>query len=298
MRLKRSAKDFSKRARFYKVDVVFLTEGGTPPTDNSNTITFEEEKVDDEIFWKSVLQRCGFKKSFKCKAVGSKATLIKYNDEINKSRIENLCVAVDTDLDDIYQGKIESAYILYTYGYSWESDIFSKEFLFDYLKTLSSDHGEIDDVRDKVKQFYDEFTDTACEIMADEFRFRKLGVGFVTKLNWAQYIRIDDDGVRIDSRKISERSTLLKQDITDKNWNKFIVPDSRLFARYIYGKLVEEFTYLLFLYIENLFLNSGRISTKSEFKELFFKRFQNATDLESLNYYHLQVRNLNQIFET
>lgn len=297
MRLRRSAKDFSIRARFYKVDVVFLTEGGSPPTDNSSKITFDHEQFDDEVFWKSVLQRCGFKKRFKCKAVGSKATLKKYNDEINKGRIENLCVAVDTDLDDLYQGKIESAYILYTYGYSWESDIFSKDLLFDYMKNLTSDHGDINDVRDKVKQFYNEFTETACEIMADEFRFRKLGVGFVTKLNWAQYIRNNDDGVKIDSRKIRERSTSLKQGITDKNWNKFSVPKSRLFARYIYGKLVEEFTYLLFLYIENLILNSSRKSTKSEFKELFYRIFERANNLDSLDYYSKQVQKLNRIFD-
>ncbi|MCY3827898.1 MAG: hypothetical protein OXF89_02060 [Rhodospirillaceae bacterium] len=77
----------------------------------------------DEAFWQKIFSLHG--RRAKCKSSGSKQELLELADVVLNNQIDNLILALDRDYDDPWSMRIDHPKILYTYGYSWESDVIS-----------------------------------------------------------------------------------------------------------------------------------------------------------------------------
>ena len=97
---------------FYGVEYVVYCEGQTGQGDIASL---------DELYWSSVFSQFG--KNIKCKSSGSKPQLESLAKDIISNKVSNVIVAMDRDYSDLLGEELRHPQVIYTYGYSWESDI-------------------------------------------------------------------------------------------------------------------------------------------------------------------------------
>lgn len=109
------------RALFYDVDVVVYVEGGREV--GSKIESF------DSNFWRVVFSV--FRPDLKVRIVakGSKTTLTQIASDVAQGLLENVIVAMDRDYDFLLSRHMEHNKIIYTYGYSYENDVYCNECL-------------------------------------------------------------------------------------------------------------------------------------------------------------------------
>ncbi|MBP1805029.1 hypothetical protein [Rubellimicrobium aerolatum] len=108
----RTADGLSAEHRFYEADVVLYCEGSSKEDGTSSL---------DELFWSEVMAARG-QKVF-CKSFGCKADLIALAGRIFSGNVARAIVALDRDYDWLLSEQVEHPCVLYSYGYSWESDL-------------------------------------------------------------------------------------------------------------------------------------------------------------------------------
>jgi hypothetical protein len=130
----RTPSGLSNLAVFLGVDVVVYLEGGERHytlTDLENETSASENY--DTMFWQAVFRvfRPRLKAHFK--SIGSKTTVLSVSRLVAAGNVRNVVTALDRDLDHVRRAKLRHPNILYTYGYSWENDVFTRV----NLKTLT-----------------------------------------------------------------------------------------------------------------------------------------------------------------
>src|SRR5690606_79017 len=86
--------------------------------------SFNHETV-DIIFWSKVFHNFVNDKKIKFKSIGSKSTIKKIALDIVNEQIKTVLVAMDNEFDEILKKQISHPNIYYTFGYSWENDIWN-----------------------------------------------------------------------------------------------------------------------------------------------------------------------------
>ena len=109
---RRTSDALSVEHLFYGVEVIVYCEGD-PSDDEGATL--------DEAFWTRVFLENGLR--CKCKSSGSKSELLEIAQKIIDENVENSVVAVDRDYDHLLGKLIDHPKVIYTFGYSWESDL-------------------------------------------------------------------------------------------------------------------------------------------------------------------------------
>lgn len=94
---------------FYDADLVVYGEGSC------------DNRVDEE-FWKLMFRKV-LKVKIKYKALGGKKTVIKKARAIALNRSKGVVAVLDRDYDDLFGRFIDDVNVIYTHGYSIESDI-------------------------------------------------------------------------------------------------------------------------------------------------------------------------------
>ncbi len=130
----RTSSGLSNLSIFLGVDVVVYLEGGDRKLSLADLETdLVASENHDTMFWQTILNE--FRPNIKAhlKSIGSKATVISVSRLVVTGVIHHVITALDRDFDHIRRAKIRHPNVLYTYGYSWENDVFTKS----NLKTLS-----------------------------------------------------------------------------------------------------------------------------------------------------------------
>ena len=133
----RTPQGLSNQATFTKVDTIVFAEGGSrrftlaeleAGEGNSSTL--------DAAFWSTIIRACKPGRKIEVRSVGNKQTVKAIAQLLIKGVIRNVAVALDRDFDDRRGCKLIHQKILYTYGYSWENDVFSERVISDLLCDL------------------------------------------------------------------------------------------------------------------------------------------------------------------
>jgi len=128
----RSNLGISNRSIFLDVQYIVYVEGGK--NENHQKTTLQESF--DGLFWKKALK--AFRPEIKCKIIprGSKTNLLELSSKILNNEIRNSIVGLDRDYDELDNSIMNHNNILYTYGYSFENDIFYEKFLKEIFDAL------------------------------------------------------------------------------------------------------------------------------------------------------------------
>jgi hypothetical protein len=151
----RTPSGLSNLAVFLGVDVVVYLEGGEKQytlTDLENETSASENY--DTMFWQAVFRvfRPRLKAHFK--SIGSKTTVLSVSRLVAAGSVRNVVTALDRDLDHVRRAKLRHPNILYTYGYSWENDVFTKVNLKTLTGRMCMNHARCKDLEQKIDGAY------------------------------------------------------------------------------------------------------------------------------------------------
>lgn len=120
MSFTRTAHGIANYRRFYGAEVVVYIEGKEEKYIGAS-------KRADEAFYGALIGTLLNSKSIKVKVVGNKSNALSYHKKIVEGNLKNSIVFIDRDIDDVVASIVSTPNLYYTYGYSWENDLWSLE---------------------------------------------------------------------------------------------------------------------------------------------------------------------------
>ncbi|WCN08970.1 DUF4435 domain-containing protein [Marinomonas mediterranea] len=238
MSFTRTNSGLSNMALFHGVDMIVFTEGGGISFPFTEVLKgkFNEISVDIK-FWSGIFNTYGFDKKVEFRALGSKTATNKICDLLSEGKINNIVVARDSDLDDFTDDKVDSPFILYTKGYSWENDVYHKELVKDQVNSMIFSANLKAEYIDVIEKSYAQFYSQAFRLLKLEILFRVNGVKLITDCNGERFV----NGKSLPLINMSQVSALVNE-----NKSKLIRPVSleginldKCPIRFSYGKLKE-----------------------------------------------------------
>lgn len=187
---------------FHDADIVIYTEGGSKSfscaevEDGSN---FNETSVDIK-FWTGVLKANNFSKKVHFRALGSKESGKVITRKIMDGEIMNTAIAKDRDLDQFTQTIINSPFILYTKGYSWENDVFQKEFTLAQIECMILESKIPEEALLILDNAYNHFKIVGKNLIKLEILFRLKGIKFTGDLNGDRFFKKNNP--KIDTKEV------------------------------------------------------------------------------------------------
>lgn len=141
------------RALFYGVAYTCYVEGGGG----------SDERSPDATFWKEIIGAFRPDLSIKCLPRGGKPILESLARDIIEKNIGKTLVAMDTDYDRLIGEIIVDPRVLYSYGYSWENDVFEFEMLVPLMLALTHRISIPQSAVDRMTMAYTKFA-TECRL--------------------------------------------------------------------------------------------------------------------------------------
>lgn len=116
MTFERSPQGQANRAIFYDVDFIVYTEGGSQQEGIARSF--------DALFWGGVFNSIAAPLRFRAIPRGGKGQLVPLAEQIANGQSQKVIVAMDRDYDEIFGRIIDHKCVIYTFGYSYENDIY------------------------------------------------------------------------------------------------------------------------------------------------------------------------------
>lgn len=136
---RRTAAGISNQPLFLDVDIIVFVEGSGKTGKTFSKAQAYAGKSNphsiDVIFWQTVFSIFHPGPRLKFRPIGSKSTLISIGEDIVSGKAKNVYVAMDRDFQ-LKGPFIQGKGIFYTYGYSWENDVWQPEVLQDVITAL------------------------------------------------------------------------------------------------------------------------------------------------------------------
>lgn len=287
MEFTRTSSGLGNQYLFYNVDAIVYTEGGEISWSMENVIAgkFNESSI-DIIFWRKLFNTFSPQKKIKFKALGSKTTTYKIAQEIIKNDLKFVIATMDSEFDEIYNLKLKHQNIIYTYGYSWENDVWNIELFQSIIEELS---GEVFD-KDQIKQcILNFFQKIEISVFADGLLFGK-GKSFLPRKGHLKCIdcTLNNSPVVIEDfvSQLIEHNQLETEDVL-----KFGKEYNLTVERYCYGHLLNDFYYHACRYFSQVVLKINVIN-KELFERLAISKIIKFGKTEILAYYSEAINKL------
>lgn len=185
----------SNQYLFWHVGAVIFVEGGEDAYSFSQIQAgLSGSQSVDVLFWQKLFLLFLPTKKFKFRTVGSKATIRQIATDIKLGKISHVYVAMDRDHDKIKGSLIVAPGILYTYGYSWENDVFIRNVIRELFVSMCP--VSLDDINfdAEIDSFYDYFSRNIrwavyADILLSHFR-----IPLLPRKNPEWVIKTESDG--------------------------------------------------------------------------------------------------------
>lgn len=231
---------------FYDVDFVVYCEG--PEQSDASASA-------DELFWTEMLRANGL--SCKCKSLGSKSEVKPIAEKVANGSVTKTIAAMDRDYDDLFGDLILHPNVLYTFGYSWESDVVDS-LDFAICATLFFDsvslHALANDLAEyKNRQKAD--LARACKIdisyvRSDQALFdRKKPMAIISQKAGSEPV-INKTNLLSGAKKIGRQNRVLPNSMPKQISEPF---------KTFYGKAVSKMIYFWFAFLSSKFLSSRKV---------------------------------------
>lgn len=118
MSFNRTAAGLSNSAQFYGVDAVIYVEGKPQAgADSAGSL--------DLLFWRRIIKIYAPDLSVKILCKGGKPVLLELAGRLTREDIPNVLIGMDRDYDPELGCHIDHPAVFYTWGYSWENDVWT-----------------------------------------------------------------------------------------------------------------------------------------------------------------------------
>ena len=167
----RSSSGLNNIHLFHNVDFVVYLEGGKFSFTKEEALSGRHSaETEDVIFWKHLFNKFTVGASFKFKSIGSKKTIKEISDDILAGILNTVYVAMDNEFDELLNNRIIHQNIFYTYGYSWENDVWNDEIIKSIISDLTAVKIEHNDIENNFNNF---LKDLKLAVLADGYLFKK-----------------------------------------------------------------------------------------------------------------------------
>ncbi|VDS10594.1 hypothetical protein PARHAE_03810 [Paracoccus haematequi] len=162
----RTDSGLTNRAIFTGTQFTLYVEGGGGVKDAGSP---------DVIFWRQIFSSLRPDVSITIKAHGGKPELETVARKVLAGSVQNTIVAMDSDFDEFLDEKLSHEHILYTYGYSWESDAFNYEVLLEAAGRLARLGPLPEGIVNEFKEQYENYFRRMLPYVNADFRLRQMG---------------------------------------------------------------------------------------------------------------------------
>jgi hypothetical protein len=275
---------------FYDAEIVIFTEGGIKSfsVDEVENNQYSTSSIDIK-FWGNVLKANGYNKKIQFRAIGSKTSSKSICEKIISGEVHNIAVAKDRDLDQYIGGLVDSPFILYTKGYSWENDVFTKELTISQVESMVFESEINEEIISIIESSYEDFRLYGKHLIKLEIMFRKNGIKFISDFNGERFFNLSKPPT-IDRKQVREVIALKKSNI-----NRPVMTDINIsnicpfFGNY--GKLIEALSIAVIGYICKKY-SSYKSIPKLMIEAAMIERFAQKTSNENDVYYFGIVQRL------
>lgn len=118
----------NSQSKFYRSDLIVYIEGKNKSSAGT---------VYDEHYYNAIFDCIAKDVSVKIKVLGSCLDVLDMYYKVLAGGIKNTLSIIDRDYDGIICSKIKDKRLIYTYGYSWENDFWTKETCFKVISLLT-----------------------------------------------------------------------------------------------------------------------------------------------------------------
>lgn len=165
---------------FHGVDYTVYLEGGSKSYKLEEVISDENnysKSTLDIAFWSNIFQRYYPDIKVKFKSIGSKVVILDLADIIIDQNTSHVLLCMDNEFDELLNQRKSDKRILYTYGYSWENEIWSTSTVNAVVKTITC----LEPNRNTIEHRYNSFLkDIKNAVFADYFMFSQ-GASFLPR---------------------------------------------------------------------------------------------------------------------
>jgi hypothetical protein len=270
---------------FYNVDLIVYTEGGTSlSVEDVKARKFNSESI-DSVFWNIIFSNYK-SESIKYKPIGSKATVSKIAKEIIQNNIKTVYAVMDQEFDMVYETNFSHSNIVYTYGYSWENDVWNKNAIFSIIETLSAKNVD----KTLISNLYDEFINKIKYFVGlDGHLFSKSDSYFPRPKGHMKLVNCDPKNEPF-LKTIELTKIIEEKEIDEVIVNDFLIEKNICAIRNCYGHLLGDFCKQLIHHILKIKYNLSGI--KDEFiKRMAINLFFKYANSETINHYSNSINN-------
>lgn len=228
MTFERTREGQKNRSLFYDVDFVCYVEG----EDGA-------DHGDDIYFWSSIFRSVWPNRSVAFLCRGGKPQLESLARDVIKDNVESVAVAMDADYSRFFAGKIiDDPRVMYTYGYSWENDVYTPEATILAHRALCMRAEIQDQARLCHSQHWERAEGFLRKMLLSDFHAFRGGGSVVDAAKPGKYIGKDANGFPIFRRDLFLSSlAVINSELRPRNLRDCIdIPLDAI--RYLKGKVV------------------------------------------------------------
>jgi hypothetical protein len=176
----RTDSGLSNRAIFTKSEFTLYVEGGGGIAGNGSL---------DTIYWREMFRKIRPELRLSIIATGGKPQLETIAEKIESGAINNTLVAMDSDFDDFLGEKIEYRHVIYTYGYSWECDVYNLEVILDMISRISQRGTLAEETSEEIKAIYRETLNKLLPYINADFYLRSVNCSLFPSISPGRFIK-------------------------------------------------------------------------------------------------------------
>lgn len=269
---------------FHSVDYIVYLEGGESLTKSDVYLGNFTEETDDVIFWSGIFRFILKAHSFKFKSIGSKATLMEICGDITNGNITSVLVAMDNEFDEILGHRIAHPKVFYTFGYSWENDVWNEKIITDVIFSMTGFP-----VKSDINKQYNQFLrQIKLAVYADGYLFKK-EKSFFNRSNGRMFC-IDCNPSYLPSVKTGKiLDHLSNLNIKKSTVYSFGAKNRIEPQKFCYGHLLADFCYQLILHYITKTHKLSKIPKDIIFRLALHKFFERFTEQQVYSYYEKQL---------
>ncbi|MFQ3231843.1 hypothetical protein [Reinekea sp.] len=293
MSFSRTNSGISNSHLFYGVDLIVYTEGGKKSFSAEEALNGEaNESSIDVKFWSGIFNSHGLNKIVKFRAVGSKTASSDICKKIESGEIHNVVVAKDRDLEFFQSTNIDSPYILYTKGYSWENDVFVEENTRNTIASLITVEEIPEQLDHDISVAFRDFKLIGKRLLRLELIFQSQGVKFITGVGGERFCN-PKKTPRLDRGKLMQYIECKKTEITRPAFTHIITSEYCPLLC-CYGKLIEDLSYNVITYVLKK-ISNHKSTPKSIVEMLMLDKYIQSVRDTNDEYYSNLVSRLNAV---
>ena len=250
MTFRRTSSGLSNLHLFVGAQAVVFLEGGP--------ISFTREKIEegeftsnssDIRFWQALFAYYRPNGKYQFRSIGSKEAVKSIALDINNGNIRNVIAIMDRDFDNLTGEKITGNNILYTYGYSWENDCWSRETINSAVISLTGLCAtKINDVDTIVSELLNNFIRQIKNAVKADSLLLQNGASLFDREKPARYVSIESTGKpKLSMEQIKESFSESKNKVSRPIFKRFDLAHNPLVD--CFGHLLAYYSYRVLIYL-------------------------------------------------